>query len=246
MIDTTVSTDLVLGRDDSANELIGGIPVHRAIVAPLSALRADAAKAGFDLRLVSGYRSFDRQLVIWNAKASGTRAVLDSAGVQLDINTLSESELINAIMRWSALPGASRHHWGSDIDVYDAAAVGAGYAVQLTPDEVADSGVFGPMHQWLDLQFRNGGGHGFFRPYGEDRGGIAPERWHLSYAPLAAKCELLASPSLLYEVLSVVSDLCLRESVLREFTKLYARYVSVPVSCYPPEYIAGLMNKVDV
>jgi LAS superfamily LD-carboxypeptidase LdcB len=246
MIDLTVSADLVLGRDASANELFNGVPVHQAIVGPLTALRADAAKAGFDLRLVSGYRSFDRQLAIWNAKAKGDRAVLDSDGLPLDINTLTESELINAIMRWSALPGASRHHWGSDVDIYDAAAVSDDYAVQLTPEEVADSGVFGPMHQWLDLQFRNGSGHGFFRPYGVDRGGIAPERWHLSYAPLAVKCELLASPNLLYEVLSVVSELCLQESVLREFTELYARYVAVPVSSYPAEYVAQLINKVEL
>ena len=125
MMDITVSADLVLGRDDSANELVNGIAVHRAIVAPLTALQADAAQAGFDLRLVSGYRSFDRQLAIWNAKAMGKRAVLDSAGRVLDISALSEVELVNAIMRWSALPGASRHHWGSDIDVYDAAAVSA-------------------------------------------------------------------------------------------------------------------------
>lgn len=238
MMDLTVSADLALGRDDSANELFNGVPVHRAIIAPLTALCADASNAGFDLRLVSGYRSFERQLAIWNAKAQGRRPVLDSAGQVLDIHTLSESELINAIMRWSALPGASRHHWGSDIDVYDAAAVPADYSVQLTPAEVADAGVFGPMHKWLDRQFANGHGHGFFRPYDVDRGGIAPERWHLSYAPLAAKCDELVSAKLLNEVLNSVPTLHLRESVLAELNKLYSRYVVVPKACYPVNYVA--------
>lgn len=237
-MDLTVSADLALGRDDSANELFNGVPVHRAIIAPLTALCADAKNAGFDLRLVSGYRSFERQLAIWNAKAEGRRPVLDSAGQALDIHTLSESELINAIMRWSALPGASRHHWGSDIDVYDAAAVPADYSVQLTPAEVADAGVFGPMHRWLDRQFANGHGHGFFRPYDVDRGGIAPERWHLSYAPLAAKCDELVSAKLLSEVLNSVPTLHLRESVLAELNKLYSRYVVVPKTCYPVNYVA--------
>lgn len=243
MKDPTVSADLVLGREESANVLFCGVPVHRAIIAPLTALQADAAKAGFDLRLVSGYRSFDRQLAIWNAKAQGKRAVLDSAGHTLDISTLSESELINAIMRWSALPGASRHHWGSDIDIYDAAAVTADYVVQLTPDEVADTGVFGPLHRWLDHQFASGGGHGFFRPYAVDRGGIAPERWHLSYAPLAAKCDAVISENLLREILSNVENLCLRKGILDELDKLYSRYVAVPPSCYPEPIFTDLINK---
>ena len=38
-------------------------------------------------------------------------------------------------MRWSAIPGSSRHHWGTDLDVYDAAAVTPDYQVQLTPQE---------------------------------------------------------------------------------------------------------------
>lgn len=243
-MDIAVTTDLVIGRDDSANELVDGIPVHRTIIAPLAALQADAAVAGFDLRLVSGYRSFDRQLAIWNAKATGRRVVLDSAGMPLDINALTAPELVAAIMRWSALPGASRHHWGSDIDVYDAAAVSADYVVQLIPDEVADDGVFGPMHQWLDQRIGTANSYGFFRPYAVDRGGIAPERWHLSFAPLAAKCDAMASANLLHEVLSGVADLCLRDCVLQELNALYSRYVSVPASCYPLAYHAGLMNKV--
>jgi len=40
----------------------------------LSAARA----AGFDLQVLSGFRGFDDQLSIWNRKANGKRAVLDS------------------------------------------------------------------------------------------------------------------------------------------------------------------------
>ena len=37
------------------------------------------------------------------------------------------------ILEWSALPGASRHHWGSEFDVFDLAALPEGYRVQLLP-----------------------------------------------------------------------------------------------------------------
>ncbi|QQD18865.1 M15 family metallopeptidase [Spongiibacter nanhainus] len=235
MTQYTVSIEQVLGQDDS--EIVGvlGAPVHRAIVAPFQALRDDADKAGFDLRIVSGYRSFDRQLAIWNAKACGERALLDSDGKPVDFAALNNEQLAASILRWSALPGASRHHWGTDIDIYDAAAVADDYQVQLTPQEVADDGVFGPFHHWLDEHFATGAGYGFFRPYCQDRGGIAPERWHLSYAPLAARFEALLTPKVLAKALDS-SGLQLKQTVLAQIDDIFQRYVAVPVDLYPSAY----------
>ncbi|SPY94009.1 D-alanyl-D-alanine carboxypeptidase [Proteus mirabilis] len=61
-------------------------------------------------------RSFERQLAIWNGKFEGTRPVLDAESQPIDIQTLSEGQRCEAILKWSALPGASRHHWGTEID----------------------------------------------------------------------------------------------------------------------------------
>jgi len=162
--------------------------LHADVIAPFQLLQAAAREAGFDMQIVSGFRDFERQLAIWNGKASGTRPVLDAQSQIIDMNMLSDTDKALAIMRWSALPGCSRHHWGTDFDIYDAAAVAADYAVQLTPQEVDSGGVFAPLHDWLDgyLESRQSG---FFRPYAEDKGGIAPERWHLSYAPVAGRYE---------------------------------------------------------
>ena len=57
---------------------------------------------------------------------------------------------------FSALPGASRHHWGTDIDVYDANAVSSDYVVQLSLKEVGSGGVFDSLHKWLDLLMEEG------------------------------------------------------------------------------------------
>lgn len=121
--------------------------------------------------MLSGFRSFEQQLLIWNRKATGQRAVLDSQARPLDIARLSDRELVFAILRWSALPGASRHHWGTDIDVYDEAARPEGYEVDLVPDEVNPGGMFGPLHAWLDDRILTGTSFGFYRPYDLDRGG---------------------------------------------------------------------------
>ena len=159
--------------------------IHRKVESSLSALTEKGLKEGFDLKVVSGHRSFERQKTLWNAKALGQKDIVDDKGCPIDISLLSPREMVFSILRWSAFPGASRHHWGSDIDVIDGNAVPLGYSVQLSPQEVSPWGPFGPFHQWLDEIIAAGESFGFYRPYDEDYGGIAPEKWHLSYAPLS-------------------------------------------------------------
>ena len=201
-----------------------GARVHQEIVEPFCSLKREARKAGFDLRIISGYRSFDQQLSIWNRKASGKLAVLDSDAVSLDVDTLSEQELVFAILRWSALPGASRHHWGTDLDVYDAAATPEGYEIELIPEEVNAGGMFGPLHEWLDERIATESSLGFFRPYDADRHGVAPERWHLSYAPIAA----VYLEQLTTDVLRAVvqqADILLKDTVLLQLDEIHERFV---------------------
>ena len=201
-----------------------GASVHQEVVEPFRSLKREARTAGFDLRILSGYRSFEQQLSIWNRKASGKLAVLDSNAVSLDVEALSERELVFAILRWSALPGASRHHWGTDLDVYDAAATPEGYDIELIPEEVNAGGMFGPLHEWLDERIASDSAFGFFRPYDEDRRGVAPERWHLSYAPVAA----VYLEQLTVDVLRSAVEragLQLKDAVLTRLDEIHERFV---------------------
>ncbi|WP_428820506.1 M15 family metallopeptidase [Microbulbifer sp. MCCC 1A16149] len=217
-------------------EPVSGQLMHPEALTAFDQLRRDARKAGFDPKVVSGFRDFERQRTIWNAKASGQRPVLDSAGQPLDVARMSPEEIVFAILRWSALPGGSRHHWGTDFDVIDAAAVPEDYRVQLTPEEVADEGVFGPFHCWLDERIAEGHSYGLFRPYGADRGGVAPERWHLSYAPRAKEFQQLHCAQSLREQLQLCQadgDLALADTVCGAMEAIYPRFVEVPESAYP-------------
>ncbi len=225
----TIAADFLTGHSElhlcsSADAALLGAPVHREVVGPLLALQRDARSEGFDLRILSGFRGFERQLSIWNRKATGQLAVLDSHGVPLDIATLSERDLVFAILRWSALPGASRHHWGTDLDVYDQAAKPAEYEIQLVPEEVDAGGMFAPLHEWLDGRIADDTAYGFFRPYDRDRGGVAPERWHLSHAPVAGACERRLTRGLLKGVLER-ADLRLQHVVLEHLDEIYQRFV---------------------
>jgi LAS superfamily LD-carboxypeptidase LdcB len=148
----------------------------------------DAAKEyGFKPKIESGYRSFERQLLIWNEKALGKRNILDKNGNLLNRDTLSDLECMKAILLWSALPGTSRHEWGTDIDVIDAAAVPENYEAQLTIEE--SFGSFGEFHKWLDRQIEYGNSFSFRRVFLPNIGMVQPEPWHLSYAPEARKIE---------------------------------------------------------
>jgi LAS superfamily LD-carboxypeptidase LdcB len=150
--------------------------------------------------------------------------VLDSDAAPLEIERLSERDLVFAILRWSALPGASRHHWGTDLDVYDAAARPDGYEVELIPAEVDPGGMFGPLHEWLDERIASGSAFGFYRPYDRDRLGVAPERWHLSYAPLAAPYLEQLTVGVLRETIAH-ADLRLKEAVLEALEEICERFV---------------------
>ena len=210
-------TDLHSGQADTA------MLVHRDLVVPLTELQQSASTAGFDLRLCSGFRSFDRQLHIWNAKLSGLRPVVDQSGAAIDLERLSPWQQIQAVMRWSALPGASRHHWGTDFDIYDRAAMPEDYQLQLVPAEVEGQGLFAPMHNWLDDKLAD---RGFYRPYGTDTGGIAPERWHISYRPLAQTFAEGLTAEVLTQRLQG-TELLLLDVVLEHLDEIMQRYIQV-------------------
>jgi len=226
---TIISQRQILGLDEShvvalePDWSLGESALHPFAIAGLGQLRADARAAGFDLRVVSGFRSFRRQADIWNAKVAGLRPVLDEEERPLDIERLSEQELMLAILRWSALPGASRHHWGSDMDVIDAAAISPGAGVRLTTEETRGSGPFAPLHRWLDTRIAAGRAHGFFRPYTGISCEVGAEPWHLSFAPLAWECQRAFDPVAMcnahrdaHLALRQTIEVC-RDEVLRRF-----------------------------
>ena len=203
--------------------------LHRDVVSAFLTLRAAAAVEGIDLVAFSSFRDFDRQLAIWNGKFRGERPMQDRAGRPLDVARLTSAERVQAILWWSALPGASRHHWGTDFDVFDAAAMPAGYKLQLIPAEYLEGGPFHRLTIWLDAHM---GAFGFFRPYTTDRGGVAPEPWHLSYAPVAAAAAAQFDLAALREVLAS-ADIEGKPEVLAALERNYSTYV-VNVDA-PPE-----------
>lgn len=212
------------GRARSHVEELGCPPcvLHAQASTPFLRLRAAAARAGFDLVPQSAYRDFDRQLRIWNAKFNGEAPVNDASGRPIEALALPASARIDAILRWSALPGASRHHWGTDLDLIDRAAVPSGYRVRLVAEEYAPAGPFGPLLAWLEA---NAGRFGFFRPYRGVLSGVQAEPWHFSFAPLAEPARRALRAAELRDALRD-APLAGKECVLERLEELHERYVA--------------------
>ncbi|KEY58978.1 M15 family metallopeptidase [Serratia sp. DD3] len=190
-----ISAEMITGRSTEHLAVLSGH--HRlqpAAVVAFQAMQLAAKSAGFDLQPASTFRDFDRQLAIWNGKFCGERPVVDQQSQPLDISPLSTAERCQAILHWSALPGASRHHWGSDLDIYDPSLLPAGQKLHLEPWEYQQGGYFFPLNQWITAHMAE---FGFYRPFSGNGGGVAMEPWHLSYQPLAQQAEQLLTPELL-------------------------------------------------
>lgn len=161
----------LMGKEDI--ELFGeGINLRKEAHDAFIEMKRAAYSAGFDVKMVSSFRSFDRQRAIWNRKYIKFT----------EIDGIQPMDAILKIVEYSTIPGTSRHHWGTDIDIIDGYAKTSGDV--LVPEKFEDQGPFAPFKKWLD---ENSEKFGFYLVYTDDyfRKGFKYEPWHYSYAPLS-------------------------------------------------------------
>ncbi len=195
--------------------------IHPQVEQDLLALRDAAAQAGFNLNIASGFRDFERQKTIWNNKMSGISIILDSDSLPLDPSQLSDEQKVLAILRWSALPGASRHHWGTEFDVFDRNSLPKDTTLQLEPWEYL-TGHQAKFYQWLSVHLKQ---FGFFFPYQKDLGGVAAEPWHISHKVTATECLTQLTQDQLAKQLQA-SDLLGKNAVLQQLDTIYTQFIT--------------------
>ncbi|MNS25377.1 D-alanyl-D-alanine carboxypeptidase [compost metagenome] len=220
-----MTQDQLLGLDESHLILVGRGP-HRLTAATAAAfndMQVAAAHEGFNLQAASSWRGFERQLAIWNGKWRGERPLLDADNQPLDALQLDDMERLHAILRWSALPGTSRHHWGTDLDIYDPDCLPAGTRLALEPWEYEAGGWFADLGEWLGDHMSD---FGFFLPYAKPLDaaqGVAYEPWHISFALESAEQRL--DPDALALCLQQ-ADIEGKECILSHLDEILARYVT--------------------
>jgi LAS superfamily LD-carboxypeptidase LdcB len=144
----------------------------------------EAARAdGITLTIISATRNFERQRSIWEGKWTGQRLIENGSNAAKKYPDPKARAL--KILEYSSMPGTSRHHWGTDIDLND------------LDNFTFEQGPGKPVYDWLLAHAHE---YGFCQPYtrkGEDRPhGYNEEKWHWSYTPVAKQLTDLAARNL--------------------------------------------------
>ncbi|GGI86918.1 M15 family metallopeptidase [Shewanella gelidii] len=197
-----------------------GVQLQQDTAAAFTAMQRQAQLEGIHIEICSAHRTFVKQAQIFNAKANGIRPLLDIECRPLDSKSLNQDELLHAILNWSALPGGSRHHWGTDIDVFDTNRIKQ-KDLKLVAAEYEATGPCGKLSSWLKEHAPQ---YGFFFPYQKGKSGVSPEPWHLSYAPISARYLELFDPKALQDII-YHSDISLKKSILDHLPYLVEKYV---------------------
>ncbi|GAB4418763.1 MAG: M15 family metallopeptidase [Bacteroidia bacterium] len=182
----TIPSVYLLGRFDPAQDSLfvriedaysggsaRGAYMHREAYAAFVDMHAAARRDGVVLTILSATRNFDRQQAIWEEKWTGRRLV---GGQDLARTIADPAERARTILRYSSMPGTSRHHWGSDIDLnaFENSYFATGKGLR--------------EYTWLQT---HAAAYGFGQPYtakGPHRpDGYEEEKWHWSYLPVARR-----------------------------------------------------------
>jgi LAS superfamily LD-carboxypeptidase LdcB len=134
-------------------------------------MKTAALKDGINIEVVSAYRSFQKQKNIFENKYK--RFINEG---------LSPIQSVEKIIEYSTIPGTSRHHWGTDIDIID-----ANYPKPksvLEEENFYGNGPYCHLKNWMD---RHSESYGFYEVYTKNpnRKGVKYEPWHFSYAPVS-------------------------------------------------------------
>lgn len=148
------------------------IYLHKEALASFENMYADAKTSGIKLIIKSAARNFNYQKSIWEAKWSGARQLSNGINAQKDIK--DPVDRAKEIMKYSAMPGASRHHWGTDIDL------------NAFENSYFEQGQGKVIYDWL---VTNASKHGYYQVYtkkGTERlNGYEEEKWHWTYKPIS-------------------------------------------------------------
>ena len=152
---------------------------------------AAAQADNIDLKIISATRNFYRQKSIWEAKWIGIRKIENGSNAQKKYPNPKTRAL--KILEYSSMPGTSRHHWGTDIDI------------NRLVNSYFETGQGKKEYDWL---VANAARFGFCQPYspkaavpnflreGERPHGYNEEKWHWSYMPVAEQLTDLAESEL--------------------------------------------------
>lgn len=169
---TTISSEELIGKGNP--KLFGdGYKLREEAYISFKKMQAEALKSNIKIGAISSYRSFAHQKRIWERKYKSNQT-----------QGLSPTENIKKIIEYSTIPGTSRHHWGTDIDIYQTNVKQP--RGLLLENNFHNNGAFCKLKEWMDIHAKD---YGFYLAYTDlpNRKGFKYEPWHYSYKPLSSQ-----------------------------------------------------------
>jgi len=149
--------------------------LRREALQALIHMAKDLQKEGLTITVHSATRNFDYQRRIWERKWQ--ELIRQYSSTEDSLNREDSMTIARTILRWSSMPGTSRHHWGTEIDI------------NSFDNAYFESGEGQRLYQWLRTHAAS---YGFCQPYtAKDSSrpyGYEEERWHWSFMPLSKIC----------------------------------------------------------
>lgn len=169
-------------------------------------MKTAALKDGIDIKVVSSYRDYAHQNRIWERKYLRFRE-----------SGLTPMQAIEKIIEYSTIPGTSRHHWATDLDLIDGTPEVD--VDVLVPSKFHGTGPFCKFKDWMDIHANS---YGFQLVYTDEinRKGFKYEPWHYSYAPLS-KDYLQAYNALDIQQMLIAAKLMGSENFTLDFIQKY-------------------------
>jgi len=169
---TTITNNELIGKGNP--KLFGkGYKLRQEAHLAFKNMQAEAIKSNIKIGVVSSYRSFAHQKSIWERKYKRNQA-----------KGLLPIDNIKKIIEYSTIPGTSRHHWGTDIDIYQTNVKQPNSI--LHAKNYQGNGAFCELKEWMDTNSKR---FGFTLVYTNksNRKGFKYEPWHYSYKPLSSQ-----------------------------------------------------------
>ena len=169
---TVFSRDQLIGKDDT--NIVGDnytSKMHKETKVAFQKMKTAALNDGINIEVVSAYRSFKKQ-----------KSIFENKYKKLIKSGLSPIEAISEIIEYSTIPGTSRHHWGTDIDIIDANFTKPESV--LEEENYYGNGPYCKLKEWMNEHSET---YGFYEVYTQNpkRKGFKYEPWHFSYAPVS-------------------------------------------------------------
>lgn len=183
-----------------------GMYLQKEVYAQFIKMWEAARSENINLQIRSATRNFEYQKGIWERKWSGVTLLDGNINAKKHFDNDSLRAL--KILEYSAMPGASRHHWGTEVDLN---------SFNNSWFE-KDDGL--KLFTWLE---NNAHSFGFCRPYTQKdtsrRYGYNEEKWHWSYKPLSANYTSFAKEFLRDSMLNGFSgaELCQKIGVVDKY-----------------------------